>query len=102
MPDITALPDFRRRTLNTSLVKASRALARSALPLDQRRAVSVQLDIINSISKIAIPDWAHVHSLVIRLLLHLGDRAPAVSAELRGWADQNDLKHRTYGGNWRP
>ena|SRR5215470_10892194 len=99
MPDPLAQSDLRRRALSAALVSANRALRRTALNADQCYAARMQFKIIDTISRMAKPDWAHIDALVARLLSHIGDSAPDVGIELRAWAEKYSANYKAASGS---
>jgi hypothetical protein len=95
------LEHIRHQSLLRVLDRSEHALSRSDLPPLKRQEVRSQFEIIRKISGIARPDWGHVESLLNRLISVLDDRAPAVSAPLRDWVNQNTTRYRTVAGKWR-
>jgi len=71
---------------------ADKALPTSGLNREQQNAVRVQVNLIQIISMIDRPDWAHVQALIHRLNFLLGDRAPAISSALGSWS--NSFMHK--------
>jgi len=63
--------------------------------------IRVQLEIVGKISTIGRPDWGQIESLLNRWLWKIGDRAPAVTAPVCLWIEQNATRYRTVTGNWR-
>lgn len=76
-------------SLMEALASARGAIGASKLSSSDRQHVLLQFSIIERISRVSIPDWSHIHSLITRLNHRLGDQAPAMTEPLKAWALEN-------------